>query len=173
MLLGGKKVRSSGVPPASRVNADLASAYFSDAYQIMQSGDDRSALDIALQLAATAPPWFDFLMSTRNRIVGWLGLKNLGRLSAIDRDKPHADYKVGDRVGIFSIVSMSDDEVVLGDDDKHLRAHVSVYKERGTQQNVTLSTVVHVHNFLGRAYLFFVIPAHRLIVPPLLARLAD
>jgi hypothetical protein len=70
-------------------------------------------------------------------------------------------------------VSLSEDEVVLGDDDKHLRAHVSVYKARGKQQNVTLSTVVHVHNFLGRAYLFFVIPAHRLIVPPLLARLAD
>lgn len=173
MLTGPKKVRATGVPARSRVNADLATAYFADAYEVMQSGGERSALDVALQLASTAPAWFDFLMTTRNRIVGLFGLKNLGRPSAIDRDKPHADYKVGDRVGVFSIVSLSEDEVVLGDDDKHLRAHVSVYKEQGRQQNVTLSTVVHVHNFLGRAYLFFVIPAHRLIVPPLLARLAD
>ncbi len=171
-----KKVRLTNVPQESRVFPEVATAYFADAYQVMQKNNDKTALDVALQLASGAPGWFDFLMTTRNRIVGLFGLKNLGRMSAIDRNKPHGDYRVGDRAGIFSIVSMSENEIVLGDDDKHLHVHVSVYLEPGKQagmaNNVAVSTVVHVHNFLGRAYLFFVVPAHRLIVPPLLAPLA-
>ncbi|MBV8635383.1 MAG: DUF2867 domain-containing protein [Burkholderiaceae bacterium] len=171
MMFAGKRVRETGVPQDSCLSPELASAYFYDAYEVRQGQGGRSgesALQVALRLAGTAPPWFDFLMTTRNRIVGWFGLKNLGRLSAVDRNKAPGDYRIGDRIGIFTLLSVTPEEVILGDDDKHLRAQISVFKRR----NVTISTVVHVHNFLGRAYLFFVIPAHRLIVPPLLKRLA-
>ena len=168
MIFGGRHVRETGVPEGSRLFEDIGTAYFYDAYEVRQEENGESALQVALRLASSAPPWFDFLMTARNRIVGWFGLKNLGKVSAVERGKAPADYRVGDRIGVFTLLSVSPWEVVLGDDDKHLRAQVSVYK-RG---NVTISTVVHVHNFLGRAYLFFVIPAHRLIVPPLLKRLA-
>jgi len=168
MMFAGKAVRETGVPSGSRVYGEAATAYFYDAYEVQQEQNDESALQVARLLALATPSWFDFLMTTRNRVVGWFGLKNLGKFSAIERDKPLEDYRVGDRVGIFTLLSISPEEVVLGDDDKHLRAQISVFKQR----NVTISTIVHVHNFLGRAYLFFVIPAHRLIVPPLLKRLA-
>ncbi len=168
MMFAGKAVRETGVPSGSRVYGATATAYFYDAYEVQQGENGESALQAALRLASSTPSWFDFLMTTRNRIVGWFGLKNLGKLSAIDRSKPLDEYRVGDRVGIFTLLSISPEEVTMGDDDKHLRALISVFKQR----NVTVSTVVHVHNFLGKAYLFFVIPAHRLIVPPLLRRLA-
>lgn len=168
MMVAGKRVRETAVPQDSCLSAQLETAYFYDAYEVRQKECDESALQVALRLAGTAPGWFDFLMMLRNRIVGLFGLKNLGRLSAVDRRKAPGDYRVGDRIGIFTLLSVTPEEVVLGDDDKHLRAQISVFK----RNNVTISTVVHVHNFLGRAYLFFVIPAHRLLVPPLLKRLA-
>jgi hypothetical protein len=168
MMFAGKAVRETGVPSESRVYEDAGTAYFYDAYEVQQGENGESALQAALRLGSVTPSWFDFLMTTRNRIVGWFGLKNLGKFSAIDRSKAPDDYRVGDRVGIFTLSSISPEEVILVDDDKHLRAQISVFK----RCNVTISTVVHVHNFLGKAYLFFVIPAHRLIVPPLLKRLA-
>ncbi|HEX7640736.1 MAG TPA: DUF2867 domain-containing protein [Burkholderiaceae bacterium] len=168
MMFAGKKVRETAVPSASRVYQDTASAYFYDAFEVRQAESGESALQVALRLARVTPRWFDSLLMMRNRVVSWFGLKNLGKLSAVDPDKALGDYRVGDRIGIFTIYSISPEEVILGDDDKHLRARISVFKER----NVTVSTVVHVNNFLGRAYLFFVIPAHRLIVPPLLSHLA-
>ena len=170
MMFAGKRVRETGVPQESRLFDELATAYFYDAYEIRLGGSesDETALQVALRLAGASPPWFDFLLVLRNRIVALCGLKDVGRLSAVDRSKAPGDYRVGDRIGIFTLLSISPDEVVMGDDDKHLRAQISVFKRR----NVTISTVVHVHNFLGRAYLFFVIPAHRLVVPPLLKRLA-
>ncbi|HEX8957843.1 MAG TPA: DUF2867 domain-containing protein [Burkholderiaceae bacterium] len=168
MMFADNKVRETDVPPGSRVYEETASAYFYDAFEVLQAESGESALQVALRLASSTPRWFDFLMTTRNRIVGWFGLKNLGKLSSVDHGKAPGDYRVGDRIGIFTLFSISPEEVVLGDDDKHLRARISVFKDR----HVTVSTVVHVNNFLGRAYLFFVIPAHRLIVPPLLKHLA-
>jgi hypothetical protein len=38
------------------------------------------------------------------------------------------------------------------------------------QNKVAITTVVHVNNFLGRFYLFFVVPVHKIIVPALLSR---
>ena len=37
---------------------------------------------------------------------------------------------------------------------------------------VYVSTVVHIHNAMGRLYMFFVAPAHRIIAPATMARLA-
>ena len=111
-------------------------------------------------------------MRLRNRIVStFFGLKDLGPMDAVRADRPLAEYRVGDRVGIFTLLHLSDDEVVLGDFDKHLRARVSVCRTRlDGGAAFAVSTVVHVNNLLGRAYLFFVVPVHRRIVPAVMAR---
>lgn len=63
-------------------------------------------------------------------------------------------YRVGERVGIFVIRHLSDAEVVLAQDDKHLDVQVSLSKHapggEGEIPMLVLSTVVHVHNTLGR-----------------------
>jgi len=38
------------------------------------------------------------------------GLKNLGGLRGVDPGKPLADYRPGQRVGIFTLISVSDDD---------------------------------------------------------------
>ena len=77
------------------------------------------------------------------------------------------NLQVGDRLSIFTIVHKSDDEVVLEDNDKHLQVLISIQRNV-EQNNVSISSVVHVHNWLGKFYMFFVGPVHRLIVPTML-----
>ena len=88
---------------------------------------------------------------------------------------PVSPHRPGDRVGIFTVMAANDDEVLLGDSDKHLDVVLSLCKQstsatRGTTLAVT--TVVHVHNLLGRRYMIPVAPLHRRIAPAVLARLA-
>lgn len=127
---------------------------------------------MALYLAAVAgtPRWVNLLLTIRNRVVSLFGLKDVGHLDNIDPHKAAENYKPGDRVGIFTLLSISDQEVVLGDADKHLDARLSLYRHADAQPKVVVSTVVHVHNRLGRIYLSFVVPVHKVIVPAMLAR---
>jgi hypothetical protein len=165
-------VTEIAVPPNSDIAQHLHDAYFADAYEVSIKRPAMTALEIYLSAVAMTPAWIERLMMIRNRVVSVFGLKNLGGLSAIDRTKPASAYRVGDRVGIFVIHSLSDQEAIFSDSDKHLNAKISVRKT-GTdgQSSVAISTVVHVHNTLGRVYLFFVVPVHRRIVPAMLRRL--
>jgi hypothetical protein len=160
------------VPSNSDIAQHLHGAYFADAYEVSIKRPAMTALEIYLSAVAMAPAWIERLMMIRNRVVNIFGLKNLGGLSAIERTKPASAYRVGDRVGIFVIHSLSDQEAIFGDSDKHLSAKISVRKTGiDGQSSVVISTVVHVHNTLGRVYLFFVVPVHRRIVPAMLRRL--
>lgn len=163
------------VPATSQVHRQLAGAYYADCYRMALPHGDDSALQLYLDVVARTPGWINAMMKLRNRVVARLGLKDLGLLGEIDADKPAAAYRVGDRVGIFTLLHVSEDEVVLGDSDKHLRAQVSVCKleeREGEGGAVAVSTVVHIHNLLGRVYMLFVTPMHKLIVPASLRRLA-
>lgn len=162
------------VPPSSRISHELQGANFFDSYEMPLAHDGRSALDIYLKIVAKTPSWINFLMAIRNRIVTVLGLKNLDHLGGLNPAKESSAYRVGDRVGIFSLLSLSDDEIILGDSDKHLDVKVSVCKlVRDGHQSVAVTTVVHIHNLLGRIYMLFVAPVHRRIVPATLVRAAD
>lgn len=162
------------VPPSSRISLELKGAHFFDAYEMPLAHNGQSALDIYLKVVARTPSWVNFLMATRNRIVAFLGLKNLGHLGGVNPAKKPCDYRVGDRVGIFTLRSISDDEIILGDSDKHLDVKVSICKLAGQdRQSVAVTTVVHIHNLLGRIYMLFVAPVHRLIVPATLVLAAE
>ena len=106
----------------------------------------------------------------RNRAVQLVGLKNLGELSGIHPARPDADYRPGERVGIFTLFENTPDEVLLGDHDKHLDVVVSVHCTRPADQpvRVTVTTVVHTKNRLGRLYMLPVKPMHKLIAPSVL-----
>ena len=77
-------------------------------------------------------------------------------------------------VGIFTLLSNTDEEALLGDSDKHPDVVLSVYKHAPDAQGLralSTTTVVHVHNLLGRAYMLPVTPMHRLIAPAVLNRM--
>ncbi|MFZ6648741.1 DUF2867 domain-containing protein [Undibacterium sp. TJN25] len=165
-------MHATQVPQQSELQQELATAYFYDAYAVPLEWEGRTALQIYLDVISRTPAWMDALMAARNRIVAPFGLKDIGRFTSIDPERKAATYRIGDRAGIFSILSLSDGEVVLGDFDKHLKARISIYRDLTADGSprVTVSTVVHINNFLGRAYLFFVVPVHQFLVPAMLSR---
>jgi Protein of unknown function (DUF2867) len=162
-------VIESKVPPQSLIHSTLPSAYFYDAYSVASPNSEHSALQIWLDALPKMPIWIDRAMQLRNFIVSKVGLRDAGKLSNVGDKKPINDYKVGDQVGVFTLRSFSPDEVVMGDNDKHLDVQISLCKVAGNQ--VVVSTVVHVHNWMGRIYMFFVTPMHRVIVPKFLSKI--
>ena len=155
-------ISETAVPLHSEISRRLTGAYFHDTFETAIKPSSRSALELYLQVVAGTPAWVNAMMALRNRVVSLFGLKDLGNLGDVDTTKPAADYRIGDRVGIFTIRYLSEQEVILGDSDKHLRTEISVCK---AQDKVAVTTVVHLHNLLGRVYMLFVTPVHRRVVP--------
>lgn len=172
-----RTVHACDLPEGSTLRAVLPGAHYADAYQTNDPAPASSALQAWLDVTARTPRWTQGLMALRNRLVRLVGLKDLGQLGDLDnRPHPHdaANYRVGDRVGIFEIRHLGEREVVMGQNDKHLNVQVSLSKQECAGRPVlTLSTVVHIHNTLGHAYMAVVTPFHRAIVPAMLRRFPD
>ncbi len=109
-------------------------------------------------------------MAVRDAVVGRVGLKTARQLGEL------GEAGGAGRLGIFKIYSTSPTEVVLGEDDKHLDFRLSVLcadqPSPGGKRHLTLSTVVHCHNRLGRLYILVIAPFHRLVVQSSLCRAA-
>ena len=164
----------SDVPVASAITTRLSGAYFHDCHAIAVPNTSRTALGLLLTALANTPTWINSLMTLRNKVVQLFGLKDLGGLGEFNPSKLESTYVPGDRVGIFTLISNTPNEVLLGDQDKHLDVVLSVYKHPPGQdgnQSVAVTTVVHIHNLLGRVYMLPVTPLHRLIAPAVLSRI--
>lgn len=161
-------------PVGSAINGLLPGANFFDAWQIQAADPHLSALDQFLKAIEATPSWVNACMALRNKVVEKIGLKNLGALGGFDPTKPGATYRVGDRVGIFTLFENTFDEVLLGDRDKHLDVVLSVHRQTVSQGRVlvTVTTVVQQHNWLGHLYMLPVKPMHRWIAPAVLRSIA-
>lgn len=162
-------------PPDSLIAKLVPGSYFHDAWAMPAGDASLSALGQFLKAARHTPRWVSACMALRNGVVSLFGLKNLGSLDDLSGDKAETRYRPGDRVGIFTLFENTPGEVLLGDRDKHLDVTLSVHlapePTSGTPL-VTLTTVVRVHNLLGRAYMLPVAPMHRLIAPTVLRAVA-
>ena len=161
-------VQSVPIPEACQLAAKQHDADLADAYQVLVPASTLTATEIYRAITRQTPAWVESLMRLRNRVVQPFGLKNLGAMSAV-----HAGEAVpGQRMGLFEVVSSRPHELVLQDDDKHLVVQLSVLKQAHDEvhDKLTLSTVVHIHNTLGRVYMLFVGPAHKVIAPAVVRR---
>lgn len=112
---------------------------------------------------ASSPAWVDWLFDIRNRVVSMLGLKTSGAESK-EVVIQNIKCEVGESVGLFKIFAKTENEIVMGEDDKHLDFRVSLFLDR--QNNLLIvSTIVKIHNWLGRLYFLPVKPFHKIIVP--------
>lgn len=109
------------------------------------------------------PAWIAALMRVRDSVVARLGLKTGKHLASLATGARAA------RIGIFKIYSRSDTEIIVGEDDRHLDFRVAILC---TDAQLTVATVVHCHNLLGRTYLLVIAPFHRMVVKASLRRAA-
>lgn len=160
--------QSVPIPTGCQLNNRQHDADFADAYEILVPKTKMTATELYRAITSQTPGWVDALMRLRNHVVKLFGLKNLGSMVNV----PPGEAIPGKRMGLFEVVSSSLHELVLQDDDKHLLVQLSVLKQThdAAHDKLTLSTVVHIHNTLGRAYMAFVGPAHKVIAPAVLRR---
>ena len=164
------QVTKSRIPDASLLHALSTGAYFADSFTAALHDRSLTPAEISLRVSRATPPWAEALMSLRNRAVRLVGLRAVGGLGDVG-SKPAAAYTVGDRMGIFSIYALTPDELVMGIDDRHLDVRVSVLKGPDNDPfKYVISTVVVVHNLLGRLYMLPVGRIHPLIVKALMRR---
>jgi hypothetical protein len=161
-------VQKVDLPPEALAARAFPRLDYADAYCVRLPAGAPNDLDAVVRAAlGTAPCWVELLMRLRDRIVGLIGLKTASRSPR--RDLGHHTLQVGDRVGIFKVFDRSADELLLGEDDRHLDLRVSVLaRNDGSVDWAIVSTVVRFNNWLGRAYFLLVRPFHKLIVPAML-----
>ena len=154
-------MRVDEVTPNVDSAALLAGAQFADAFRIAITHADLDARHAAEAMVARQARWIEWLLALRNLLVRPLGLKTSGATEGVARDM----------VGIFPVVSQTPERLVAGFNDKHLDFRLVVdVASAGSGRNVTATTLVLTHNWLGRAYLAVILPFHRLIVPAMLRK---
>lgn len=159
------------LPPQCGIISAYQSTNLADAFAIaLPASASNNPELLARHIFSHQPSWVHGLMKVRDALVAGFGLKTGKHLATL------AGSANAKRVGIFKIYSTSPTEIILGEDDKHLDFRISVLRAAkpaadGNHQLV-VSTVVHCHNRLGRAYIFLIAPFHRMVVRNSLRRAA-
>ncbi len=111
-----------------------------------------------------SPEWINGLLLLRDRIVGMFGLKT--GTDASNKEKIIANFKceIGENVALFKVFDKNENEVLFGENDKHLDFRVSLFLDR-QKDTLTVSTLVKFNNWTGRLYFLPVLPFHKIIVP--------
>jgi hypothetical protein len=158
------------VPSGSVLSRELIErAYFRDSYRVLLSRRELGVVDIFFGIFGHHPPWMKLLLIVRNKVASLAGLD-----APTAADILHVEikdrYVVGDKIGVWPIFWLSEDELVAGRNNKHLDFRLSVLKvPDGDRTSVVVSTICTVHNLSGKLYLFFVVPFHRYGVRKLMA----
>lgn len=157
------------VSHGSQVSRQYPTTHLADAYAVrLPAHASTDPERLARFLLAQQAPWVGVLMRVRDAIVARLGLKTAAQLEAATGPGTR-------RIGIFKIYQTGPQEILLGEDDKHLDFRISVLLRTETvegrpQRTLTASTVVHCHNRVGRLYILLIAPFHRLVVQSMLRR---
>lgn len=72
-------------------------------------------------------------------------------------------YPVGSKLMSFTVLTRNENEIVMGEDDKHLKFRTSVFVDR-EKSKVYLTTIVKFNNWLGKFYFIPVKLIHKILV---------
>ena len=120
-------VRAVALPPGASIAALYPGSNLADAYAVDLPNAQARQMDmesLARQLLGSQPGWARKLMVVRDAIVARFGIRTAKQMEA----------RPGKRIGIFRIFAVSDDEIIVGEDDSHLDFRISVLRQRDTGQ---------------------------------------
>lgn len=159
-------VRRTMPPLESVVAGWYENASLLDSYSIdLRSSKQDSMRVLATRTVGDPPAWIKALVAVRDAVVTPFGVKTSGEVRASRADD--------DRVDFFPVQWEGDDEIVLGEDDRHLNFRLSLLRRKSpTGTQLIATTVVHSHNAFGLTYLNLIRPFHHLVVRISLAQFA-
>jgi hypothetical protein len=141
---------------APEVDAEmlLAGAQFIDAHRVGIGAANLSAREACVRMVLHGPRWVDALTRLRNILVTPFGLKTSGEGAPAP----------GGLIGLFPVVSETPERLVAGFNDYHLDFRIVIdVAGAATDRQVTATTLVRTHNWLGRTYLALITPFHKLV----------
>ncbi|MFN8382039.1 MAG: DUF2867 domain-containing protein [Anaerolineales bacterium] len=154
--------------PAASALQNLPNDYL-DSYTATLNASDISIEQVGRAFFTASPAWVDRLLVLRNQLVAFVGLKVPG---AGTKEEVLQNFKceIGESVALFKVISKTENEVIFGENDKHLDFSVSLFLDR--QSNMLIvSTLVKIHNLLGRLYMAVVKPFHMVIASTITKRI--
>lgn len=164
-MLGGWKVERVEPPTASSISGWYAGADLLDSYGVEAPANDATMRAIAERGLGAPPLWFKALMAVRDAAVTPFGVRTSGELRRARPDQAYIDF--------FPVLSESADEIMLGENDRHLDFRLSLLcQARPNGSMLIATTAARTHNRLGRLYLRAIQPFHILVVRAMIARAA-
>ncbi|MDQ1856103.1 MULTISPECIES: DUF2867 domain-containing protein [unclassified Chryseobacterium] len=167
------KIKKTEFPEKSILSPEKKDFNYIDSFEgeFADGGRNIDISEVGRAFFTSGPKWGKKMFAFRNKAVGIFGLKTGSEAETRQKEK---DFKceVGERVGLFKVFDKTSNEIVLGEDDKHLDFRVSLLVEKSKvhsdENSLTISTTVKYHNWLGVLYFLPVRPFHKLIVPAML-----
>ncbi|MDR4950884.1 DUF2867 domain-containing protein [Chryseobacterium sp. ES2] len=167
------KIKKTGFPERSILFQGKKDFDYMDSFQGELANDGRNIdiSEIGKTFFTSGPKWGKKMFAFRNKIMGLFGLKT-GYEAEKQQTEKDFQCEIGERIGLFKVFDKTNNEIVLGEDDKHLDFRVSLFVDKNKKEinknSLTISTTVKFHNWLGVLYFLPVRPFHRLIVPAML-----
>ena len=157
------------VPVACNLLHALKAVHFCDAFQAPVSNPELGPQDVYRAVFACVPAWVRVLFKVRGIVASMLGLRHGGDAGFLLA--PDASFQIGQRAGMFSIRSIEPNELIVGDNDKHLDFRLPIFRSTSNGIEVaTVSTAVEIHNTVGKIYMVVVKPFHRYIARAMIQR---
>ncbi len=153
------------LPINSRLRDDGQQFHYVDSCTVPLQHSDATAHDAVTAFFQSSPKWLNALFKLRNKIVGALGLKT----GTADLAELRPPYRIGQKFGLFKLISLSQTEAIMGEDDRHLNFRTSFIVAAPT---LVISTAVLFHNRWGKLYFFIIKPFHRMMMPIMAKKMA-
>jgi hypothetical protein len=149
-------------PESTRIYSDMDRVDYFDSYMTVKNMPD-SVSEITRKVLK-APGWVNALGKLRDLLVKPFGLKTENDIKIEQAEDREFDFA--------PVLYRSEQEIVMGMNDKHLYFRMSVMKvARQNDSQVYLTTVVRFNNLGGRIYFTLIRLFHGLIVRTMLKRL--
>lgn len=165
------------LPASSKLNTIHKKYDYADSFKGILHDDknELTSIDIGKAFFSCGPKWVEKLFLLRNKIVSVFKLKTSGDIINREKQLKNFNCEPGEQLGLFRVFAKTENEVILGEDDKHLSFRVSLFIEKQINQtnkkDLIISTTVVFNNWFGRLYFLPVRPFHKLIVPAMLKEL--
>jgi len=176
------RVRAVSFPKQSILNSLYKSAYFVDSFAVTLPAQRSTVYKpdaLARAFFSKQPAWFSLLMWIRDEVVSIFGVKRSTEIML-------AAKKQGiETISVFPVISRSENEIIIGENDKHLNFQTSILIRENQLitasdrdgdrkgKEMVATTVVHCHGLFGKTYITIIRVFHVLIIKYSLARMPD
>lgn len=158
------KLSKTTLPKNSIINNFIKRNDYEDCYSFTVQNNHKSIRELYISIFSSAPKWVEDMTKLRNKIVRLFGLKTEMN------SNENTNFQVGEKIGIFKIYAIQEDEIIAGEDDKHLEFRVSIHRIVEEETTLSISTLVQYNNWFGKLYFFVVKPFHEIVVKSLIKK---